>query len=73
MGKGKVSGRVETKIGKERGCLVRGTGRVVVGELGDREQRLPIILLIVAIHAEVLFQDAVYSLCLAIGLGVEWI
>jgi hypothetical protein len=44
---------------------------VVVGELGTREEVLPVALLVVAEDTEILAEYLVDTLGLAIGLGVE--
>jgi len=55
----------------ERGTLDRRLISVVVRELGEREKIRPVVLLIVAIHAEVLFQSLIHTLRLTICLRVK--
>lgn len=57
-------------VGKEGGDLRGGMRSIVVGKLGDGEEVCPIVLLVVAVHAEECFQDLVNTFGLAIGLGV---
>ena len=49
----------------------RGLLSIVVGEFGEGKERFPIILLVVAVHSKVLFQNLIRSFCLSIGLRVE--
>ena len=41
---------------------------VVIGEFGDRKERIPVVLLVGAVHAEVLLKGLVSSLGLTISL-----
>jgi hypothetical protein len=56
---------------KERGLVGRGVNSVVIGELGERKEFLPVVLLVAAEHAQILLEDLVYALCLAISLRME--
>ena len=62
---------MEPVIGEKRG---QGSGRmlrVVVGEFSQREEAGPVGLLVVAVHAKVLFQHRVKPLSLPIHLRVK--
>ena len=59
-----------TLVCEEGGHAGGGLRGVVVSELGVWQQRRPVILLVVDIHAQVLFQDLVGALGLPVGLGV---
>lgn len=62
--------RVISFIGKER----RGSGSsarsVIVCELGEWEQWGPIILLVIAVYTEILFQGLISAFCLTISFWV---
>ena len=62
--------RVIPLICEEGRDLSRGMGGVIVGEFREREVRCPIILLIISVYAEVLFEDLIDALGLSVGLGV---
>ena len=59
--------RVVTFVGKER----RGTGRcarsIVVSEFSEGKERRPVVLLVIAEYAEVLFEGLVESFSLSIS------
>ena len=57
-------------IGREQGYSSHGVWSVIVCELCDRKEVRPIVLLIVAIDLEVLFQGLVHAFGLSITLGV---
>ena len=59
-----------TLVCKEGGHAGGGLRGVAVSEFGVWQQRCPVILLIVDVHTQVLFQDLVGALGLPIGLGV---
>ena len=61
---------VVTLVSKEwghTGSCIRG---VIVCELCERQELGPIVLLVIAVNLQVLFQHLVHSLCLSIALGV---
>ena len=58
-------------VGEERSLAGRGMDGVVVSELGEGEELLPVVLLVVAEGTQVLFEDLVDALGLAVGLWVE--
>jgi hypothetical protein len=62
---------VVSVVGEERGHADGGVERIVVCELGCREEVVPVVLEVVAEGPEVLFEDLVYPLRLAVGLWVE--
>lgn len=62
---------VVAKVGKERSHADRRVIGIVVGELGERKKVVPIILEIVAVSTEILFQGLVDSLGLAVGFWME--
>ena len=62
--------RVVAFVGKKWGYPSRGVWSIVVCELCDRKKVRPIVLLIVAIDSEVLFQSLVHAFGLSVTLGV---
>jgi hypothetical protein len=44
---------------------------IIISELGEEKQLVPIVLLIIAVDTEVLLEDLVHTLCLSVGLWVE--
>ena len=62
---------METVVGEERGEGGSRMSGVVVAEFRQGEEAGPVGLLIVAVDAEVLFQDRIEPLRLAIRLGME--
>ena len=62
--------RVVTLVGEEWRDSGRVIRSIVVGELGDGEERSPVILLIRCIDADVLFQGLVRALCLTVRFGM---
>lgn len=56
-----------TLVGIERGNTRGGGGSIVVGELRERKKFRPVILLIIAISADVLFKGLVSSLSLSVA------
>jgi len=58
-------------VGEERSLAGRGMDGVVVGELGERKEFLPVVLLVVAEGTQVLFEDLVDAFSLTVGLWVE--
>ena len=58
--------RVVTFVGKERRDSCGCVRSVVVGELSDREKLRPIVLLIGAVDANVLFQGLIHSFGLSV-------
>ena len=66
-----LPGWVEAIVGEEgcHACCCRNG--VIVGIFGRGEELRPVILLVVAVHTEVLFQDGIGALGLVVGLGME--
>ena len=62
--------RVVTNVKEEGGELCQGMDMVVVLELYIGQQFIPVILLVIAEQAQILFQLLVDLLSLPIGLGV---
>lgn len=60
--------RVVTLVGEERGDSGRRVGSVVVGELGERKEVRPVVLLVVAVDPDVLLE----GLIRAFGLSVAF-
>jgi hypothetical protein len=58
-------------IGKKWRTLKRGLIEVVDGEFGDRQEVKPVILLIVATYAKILFEDLIHALDLTIDLWMK--
>lgn len=58
-------------VGEERSVADRCVNRVVIGELGAGQELLPVVLLVVAEGAEILFEHLVNTLCLAVCLWME--
>jgi len=61
---------VITFVSKERGNTSSGTWSIVVSELCQREEFGPVVLLIIAIDSNILFQGLIHSFSLSIGFGV---
>src|SRR5271170_755315 len=57
-------------VGKEWGHLSRGILGIVVHKLGKGEELVPVILLVIAVYPQILFQRLIYPFRLPIGLGV---
>src|SRR3981189_3549207 len=62
--------RMISFICEERRYTCSSVRCIVVGEFRERKQFRPIVLLIVAVDADVLFQGLVGALCLTVGLGM---
>src|SRR5277367_3342273 len=62
---------MEAVVGVKRRTVDRGLMRVVVRKFGERQEIRPIVLLIVAIDAEILFDGLVHTFSLTVSLGVE--
>src|SRR6266481_9466689 len=62
--------RVVSLVCEEQGNSCGAARHVVVCELGEREEAQPIILLVVAVDAEVLFQSLVSVLSLSVTFWV---
>ena len=62
---------VVSVVGEEGSHADGGVEGIVVCELGRWEEVVPVVLEVVAEGSEVLFEDLIYPLRLAIGLGVE--
>jgi len=58
--------RVVALVGEEGRNASRSTGRVVVSELGKWQEFGPVVLLVIAVDSEVLFQSLVRSFSLAV-------
>ena len=61
---------IVTIVGEKRGDLGGGVGSVVRGELGNREQVGPIVLLVVSVHAKENLQRLIGALGLPISFGM---
>ena len=57
-------------VSKEWGDTCGGIGSIVVSELCERQELRPIVLLIIAVNPQVLFQCLVHSFCLSIAFGM---
>ena len=57
-------------VGEEGGCTGRRLWGVIVRELRQGEEVGPIVLLVIDVHPEVLFEDLIGALRLAIGFRV---
>jgi hypothetical protein len=62
--------RVEPLVGEEGSDLCSRMGSVVVSKFGEGEQVDPVVLLIIDVYSEILFQYLVDPFGLTIGLGV---
>ena len=60
-----------TVVGEERSVADRCVNRVVVCELSAGQEHLPVVLLVVAEGAKILFEHLVNTLCLAVCLWME--
>ena len=58
-------------VGIERRTVDRGLMRVVVRKFGERQEIRSIVLLIVAIDAEILFDGLVHTFSLTVSLGMK--
>src|SRR5271169_4278102 len=58
-------------VGIERRTVDRGLMRVVVRKFGERQEIHPIVLLVVAIDTEILFDGLVHTFSLTVSLGME--
>lgn len=65
-----VEGGMVPFIGEEGGCSCGRVRCVVVGELGEGEERDPIVLLVVDIDPEILLEDLIDAFGLTVRLGV---
>ena len=63
--------RMVTVVGIKRRVIGGFLNGVVVCEFGDREEGDPVVLLVVAVDAEILFDDLVHAFGLAVSLRVE--
>jgi hypothetical protein len=68
---GSVKGRIDNSVGSKGSHFDTGMVGVVVAELGDRKEAFPVVLLVVTVHADVLFDELVDSFGLTISLRVE--
>ena len=59
-----------TFVSEERGNTSRGARSIIVSELRQREEFGPVVLLIIAIDSNVLFQGLICSFSLSVGFGV---
>ena len=57
-------------VSKERGDSHGGIRGIIIGEFSDGKQIRPIVLLVVAIYSEVLFQGLIHLFSLSVTLGV---
>ena len=57
-------------VGKKWGDSHGGIRGVIISKLGDGEQIRPIVLLVVAVYSEVLFQSLIHSFGLSVAFGV---
>ena len=57
-------------VSKERGDSRSSIRGIVIGEFGDGKQIRPIVLLVVAIYSEVLFQGLIHLFGLSVAFGV---
>src|ERR1700676_1442227 len=57
-------------VRKKRGNPGRSAGDIVERELRKQKEAEPVVLLVVAINAEVLFQGLVSALCLSVSFGM---
>ena len=57
-------------IGKEWRDTSGGRGHIVICKLCQRKEGCPIVLLVIAINAEVLFKRLIGVFCLPVALGV---
>jgi len=62
--------RMITFVSKERGNTSSGARSIIVSEFCQREEFRPIVLLIVAIDLNVLFQGLIYLFGLSVSLRV---
>ena len=58
-------------IGVERRAINAGLVGVVISEFGDRQEIEPIVLLIITIYTEILFNDLIHAFGLTIGLRMK--
>ena len=63
-----VSSRIPSVASEKRRDSYTAVDCVVVHELGSRQERHPVILIVVAIHSKILLDDLVYPFCLPVGL-----
>jgi len=66
-----VENWVDAVISEERGTIDRRLMRIVVREFGDGEELVPIVLLVVAVDTEILFDGLIHAFSLAVRLGVK--
>ena len=57
-------------VSKEQGDSRGGIRGIIIGEFGDGKQIRPIVLLVVAIYSEVLFQGLIHSFVQSIALVI---
>src|SRR6266571_8428593 len=62
--------RVVALVSEERGHTSSCVQGVIVCELCERQELRPIVLLVIAVNLQVLFQHLVHSLCLSVALGM---
>ena len=62
---------IKTVIYVEGRTIDRGLMYIIVREYCERQKICPIVLLIIAIDMEILFDSLVHTFSLSIGLGVE--
>ena len=62
---------MEAIVGVKRRHTIARSGRVVVGELGHRQQAYPVVLLLADERLEVGFDRLVELLHLSVGLRME--
>jgi len=70
-GDGSVKGRVDNSVGGEGSHFNTRMVGVVVAELSDRKEAFPVVLLVVAVHVDVLFDELVDSFGLTVSLRME--
>ncbi len=61
---------VVTLIGVERGNTCGGVRRVVIGEFRKQKQRASIVLLVITVSAEILFECLIDSFSLTVSFGM---
>ena len=59
-----------TLVSKEGGNTSSGARSIIVSELHQREEFGPVVLLIIAIDSNVLFQGLIHSFGLSVGFGM---
>ena len=57
-------------VGKKRGDSRGGIRGIIISKLSNGEQIRPIVLLVVAVYSEVLFQGLIHLFSLSVAFGV---